>query len=81
MKLRIREQIWPVIPRTYLLSRPELAGLTILRCARGTNFRVSQDQAVVLDKIVAANTTFTKQIYITWCCLDLSNAPRLPGTE
>ncbi len=25
-----------------------------------------------------ANTTFTEQIYIRWCCLDLSNAPRKP---
>jgi len=22
-----------------------------------------------------ANTTFTEQIYIKWCCIDLSNAP------
>jgi hypothetical protein len=26
-----------------------------------------------------ANTTFTEQIYLRWCCIDLSNAPRLPG--
>src|SRR5882724_6003415 len=25
-----------------------------------------------------ANTTFTLQTYIRWCCIDLSNAPRLP---
>src|ERR1700691_2261360 len=25
-----------------------------------------------------ANTTFTQQIYIRWCCFDLSNAPGLP---
>src|SRR5215469_5970964 len=24
------------------------------------------------------STTFTKQIYIRWCCIDLSNAPDLP---
>ncbi len=24
------------------------------------------------------NTTFTEQIYIRWCCIDLSNAPPLP---
>src|SRR5215469_15270634 len=24
------------------------------------------------------STTFTKQIYIRWCCIDLSNAPALP---
>src|ERR1700722_8257763 len=27
-----------------------------------------------------ANTTFTEQIYIRWCCIDLSNAPALPET-
>src|ERR1700686_4380462 len=27
-----------------------------------------------------ANTTFTQQTYIRWCCIDLSNAPRLSGT-
>ena len=26
-----------------------------------------------------ANTSFAEQIYITWCCLNLSNAPDLPG--
>jgi len=26
-----------------------------------------------------ANTTFTEQIYIRWCCIDLSNAPDLSG--
>src|ERR1700691_1212355 len=26
-----------------------------------------------------ANTTFTQQIYIRWCCFDLSNAPDLSG--
>jgi hypothetical protein len=25
-----------------------------------------------------ANTTFTQQTYIKWCCIDLSNAPGLP---
>src|SRR5262249_20760093 len=27
------------------------------------------------------NTTFTQQIYIRWCCIDLSNAPDLSGTN
>ena len=27
-----------------------------------------------------SNTTFPTQIYIRWCCIDLSNAPRLPVT-
>src|ERR1700724_1363386 len=25
------------------------------------------------------NTTFRELTYIRWCCIDLSNAPRLPG--
>ena len=58
VRLRIRKQISPVISRTYLLSRPELAGLTILRCARGTNFRVTQHEAAVLEKIVAEFEAF-----------------------
>jgi hypothetical protein len=52
VKLRIVKRIAPVISRTYLTSRPELAGLSILRCARGTNFRLTREQAEVLDKVV-----------------------------
>lgn len=52
VKLRIRKQIAPGIPRKFLLLRPELAGLSILRCPRGTNFRVTQEQAAALEKVV-----------------------------
>jgi len=52
VKLRIVKRVAPAISRTYLMSRPELAGLSILRCARGTNFRVTPEQAEVLDKVV-----------------------------
>ena len=41
-----------MISRKYLLSWPELAGLSILRCARGTNFRVTHEQAAALQKAV-----------------------------
>jgi len=51
VKLRMLKRIHPVISRTYLLSRPELASLTILRSARGTNFRVTREQAAVLQKV------------------------------
>ena len=30
-------------------------------------------------QMVHINTTFPTQIYIRWCCIDLSNAPRLSG--
>jgi hypothetical protein len=52
VKLRIVKRIAPAISRTYLMSRPELAALSILQCARGTNFRVTPEQAEVLDKVV-----------------------------
>jgi EVE domain len=58
VKLRIRKQIAPGIPRSFLLSRPELAGLSILRCARGTNFRVTREQAAALDKVVGEFEAF-----------------------
>jgi len=53
VKLRVLRRIAPAISRNYLLSRPELASLSILRCARGTNFRVTPQQAEFLQKIVA----------------------------
>ena len=28
-----------------------------------------------------ANTSFTQQTYIRWCCIDLSNPPRLSSTD
>jgi hypothetical protein len=52
VKLRIVKRIAPAVSRTYLMSRSELGGLSILRCARGTNFRVTPEQAEVLDKVV-----------------------------
>jgi hypothetical protein len=58
VKLRMLKRIEPVISRKYLLSWPELAGLSILRCARGTNFRVTHEQAAALQKIVEGFQSF-----------------------
>jgi hypothetical protein len=58
VKLRMLKRMEPVISRKYLLSRPELAGLTILRCARGTNFRVTREQAAALEKVLEAFEAF-----------------------
>jgi hypothetical protein len=58
VKLRMLKRMEPVISRKYLLSRPELAGLSILRCARGTNFRVTQEEAAALQKIVKGFEAF-----------------------
>ena len=40
VRLRLVKVIAPIIHRKHLLSRPELASLSILRCPRGTNFPV-----------------------------------------
>jgi hypothetical protein len=45
VKLRVTQLLEPTIERKYLQSRPEFAGLSILRNARGTNFRVSPEDA------------------------------------
>jgi hypothetical protein len=58
VKLRMLKRIEPVISRKYLLSWPGLAGLSILRCARGTNFRVTHEQAAALQKIVEGFQSF-----------------------
>lgn len=52
VKLLLLDVIDPVIPRKYLLSRPELATLSILRCPRATNFAVSSSQARFLEQVV-----------------------------
>ena len=44
-----------MIPRTYLRSRAELSKLSILRCPRGTNFRVSREEAEILKTLVASH--------------------------
>ena len=58
VKLRMLRRIEPVISWKYLLSRPELAGLNILRCARDTNFRVTHEQAAALQKIAEGASFF-----------------------
>ena len=59
-RLRVRlgsvKVIDPMIPRSYLRSRPDLASLTILRCPRGTNFRLSREEAEVLEELAARRT-------------------------
>src|SRR5258708_6725029 len=58
VKLRMLKRMEPVISRKYLMSPPELAGLSILRCARGTNFRVTHEQAAALEKVVEGFEAF-----------------------
>jgi hypothetical protein len=50
-KLRILRIIEPLITRQAILSYQELASLDVLRCSRGTNFRLSQEETEVLDDL------------------------------
>jgi hypothetical protein len=58
VKLRTLKRLEPVISQKYLLSWPELAGLSFLRCARGTNFRLTHEQAAALQKVVEGFESF-----------------------
>lgn len=51
-RLRILQIIEPVIPRQAIASNPELTALGVLRCSRGTNFRLSLDQWHALNDLV-----------------------------
>jgi len=55
VNLRLLKRILPVIPRTCLRSRAELSKLSILRCPRGTNFRVGREEAEILKTLVASH--------------------------
>ncbi|HYY72615.1 MAG TPA: EVE domain-containing protein [Candidatus Bathyarchaeia archaeon] len=52
VKIRLLKLIEPAIQRTYLSSRAEFATLSILRRPRGTNFRVTREEAKALEGIV-----------------------------
>lgn len=51
-RLRVINVIDPVIPRQVIVSSPELTGLGVLRCSRGTNFRLSLDQWQALNSLI-----------------------------
>jgi hypothetical protein len=51
VKLRILRVIEPAIARQRVLSRQDLASLGVLRCARGTNFRLSEGEARGLEDL------------------------------
>lgn len=51
-RLRILRVIEPVIPRQSIISSPELSALGVLRCSRGTNFRLSLDQWQALNHLI-----------------------------
>lgn len=51
-RLSVLSVIEPVIPRQSIISNPELRTLGVLRCSRGTNFRLSIDQWHALNGLV-----------------------------
>lgn len=51
-KLGILSVIEPVIPRKRIACNPDLAGLGVLRCPRGTNFRLTVDQWQALNSLI-----------------------------
>lgn len=51
-KLRILRVIEPVIARQSIVSRSELSALGVLRCSRGTNFRLSGEESKALDSMI-----------------------------
>lgn len=50
--LKVLRRVDPTVTRGDLQARPELKDLSIFRLANATNFRVTEDEARVLDKII-----------------------------
>jgi hypothetical protein len=55
-RLRILRVIEPVISRQIVVSCQELDGLSVLRCSRGTNFRLSPGEWKALDGLIQSTT-------------------------
>lgn len=51
-RLRILRIVEPVIPRHSVESTPGLSALGVLRCSRGTNFRLNLDQWQALNSLI-----------------------------
>jgi hypothetical protein len=60
VRLRLLKVIDPIIDRKHLLSRPDLRGLSILRCPRGTNFRVRPEEVKVLEDLIESRSASTR---------------------
>ncbi len=48
-RLKIVKVMKPVVARPIILAHPELKTLGVLRCSRGTNFRLSPEEVKALD--------------------------------
>jgi hypothetical protein len=51
-RLKVLRVIEPVIPRQSIVVSPQLHALGVLRCSRGTNFRLSLDQWQALNDLI-----------------------------
>lgn len=54
-RLRILRIVEPVIPRQAVVSAPGLGALGVMRCSRGTNFRLSEDQWLALNSLIVGS--------------------------
>lgn len=54
-QLRILRIVEPVIPRQAVVSAPGLGALGVMRCSRGTNFRLSEDQWLALNSLIVGS--------------------------
>lgn len=52
VRLKILRLVEPVIGRQAIISRQDLASLQVLRCSRGTNFRLTREEVMILDGLV-----------------------------
>ena len=51
-KLRILQVFDPLVQRHVIIDRPEFRTLAVLRCSRGTNFRLSEEETDALDSLI-----------------------------
>ncbi len=54
-RLTIRSVLEPVIPRQSIVANPELCRMGVLRCSRGTNFRLTVDQWQALNSLIVGD--------------------------
>lgn len=56
VRLRILTVIEPLIARQTILFCPGLSALDVLRCSRGTNFRLSVGESFTIDSLIQPGT-------------------------
>jgi AAA domain (dynein-related subfamily)/EVE domain len=75
--LKILRVVDPPISRKTLLSHSELTGLSIFRQPQGTNFRLTKEEARVLDAVVSGSEPSPSQVSLS----DLGEVTNLPVQE